>query len=143
MAQVIFGEMTIKSPEADFWFTLGLTYCLHLMYPFPHCQFASCENYKAMSFSTRKTLLTVVRSWSTFFQVDLPKAVNKLLEFAAYFLHRCGSKVIRDIIVKILSELLAYGDTSDYHKSYLVLTKLWVEVLTLKTRETIPLQALC
>jgi hypothetical protein len=58
-------------------------------------------------------------------------------------LNRCGSKVIRDIVVKSLSELLAYGDTSDYHKSYLVLIKLWVKVLTLKTRETIPLQTLC
>ncbi|XP_047080035.1 separase-like [Lolium rigidum] len=46
-------------------------------------------------------------------------------------LNRCGSKVIRDIVVKSLSELLAYGDTSGYHKSYLVLIKLWVKI-TLK-----------
>ena len=43
--------------------------------------------------------------------------------------HRCGSKMTRDIVVKSLSELLAYGDMSDYHNSYLVLIKLWVKVL--------------
>jgi hypothetical protein len=37
-----------------------------------------------MSFSTKETLLTIVRS-CTFFQVELPKAVNELLEFVAYF----------------------------------------------------------
>ncbi|XP_014756517.1 separase isoform X2 [Brachypodium distachyon] len=43
-------------------------------------------------------------------------------------LHRCGAKMIRDIIVKSLSELLAYGDTPDYHNSSFVLIKLWVKI---------------
>lgn len=43
-------------------------------------------------------------------------------------LHRCGSKSIQDIAVKSLSELLGYGETSDHHKSYFVLIKLWVKI---------------
>uniref|UniRef100_A0ACD5YX29 Uncharacterized protein n=1 Tax=Avena sativa TaxID=4498 RepID=A0ACD5YX29_AVESA len=67
---------------------------------------------------------------------DLPKDTLKNIITDAFariakmvdILHRCGSKVIRDVVVKSLSELLAYGDTSDYHKSYLVLIKLWVKI---------------
>ncbi|XP_044951659.1 separase [Hordeum vulgare subsp. vulgare] len=70
---------------------------------------------------------------------DLPKDTLKDIITDAFAriakmvdtLYRCGSKVIRDIVVKSLSELLAHGDTSDYHKSYLVLIKLWVKI-TLK-----------
>ena len=50
-------------------------------------------------------------------------------------LDRCGSKAIRGIIVKSLSEFFVYGDTSDYHESYLAVIKLWVKVLSLKNPE--------
>ncbi|XP_037451889.1 separase-like isoform X2 [Triticum dicoccoides] len=70
---------------------------------------------------------------------DLPKDTLKDIITDAFAridkmvntLHRCGSKVIRDIVVKSLSELLAHGDTSDYHKSYSVLIESWVKI-TLK-----------
>jgi hypothetical protein len=50
-------------------------------------------------------------------------------------LHRCGSKAIRDIVVKSLFESFVYGDTSDYQKNYLVLVELWVKVLSKKKLE--------
>jgi separase len=68
---------------------------------------------------------------------DLPKDTLKDIIRDAFtritkmvdILHRCGSKAVQDIVVKSLSELLGYGDTSDGHKSYFVLIKLWVKVL--------------
>jgi separase len=65
---------------------------------------------------------------------DLPKdiiaGVFARIANVTKVLHRCGSKAIPGIVVKSLSESLVYSDTSDYHKSYLVLIKLWVEVLS-------------
>ncbi|XP_047043753.1 separase-like [Lolium rigidum] len=64
---------------------------------------------------------------------DLPKdiiaGVFARIANVTKVLHRCGSKAIPGIVVKSLSESLVYSDTSDYHKSYLVLIKLWVEEL--------------
>ncbi|EMS65712.1 Separin [Triticum urartu] len=68
---------------------------------------------------------------------DLPKDTLKDIITAAFaritkmvgILDRCGSKAIRGIIVKSLSEFFVYGDTSDYHESYLALIKLWVKEL--------------
>ncbi|CAM0943846.1 unnamed protein product [Alopecurus aequalis] len=73
---------------------------------------------------------------------DLPKDTLKVIITDAFAriakmvdtVHRCGSKVIRDIVVKSLSELLGYGDTSDYHKSCFVLIKVWAKI-TLKDFE--------
>ncbi|TVU28695.1 hypothetical protein EJB05_20225, partial [Eragrostis curvula] len=42
-------------------------------------------------------------------------------------LHRCGAKMTREIIVKSLSELLPYGNMSEYFNSSLILIKLWVK----------------
>ncbi|KAM0841059.1 hypothetical protein ACQ4PT_059254 [Festuca glaucescens] len=66
---------------------------------------------------------------------DLPKDTPKDIIAGVFarianvtdVLHRCGSKAIPGIVVKSLSESLVYSDTSDYHKSYLVLIKLWVK----------------
>ncbi|KAM0870738.1 hypothetical protein ACQ4PT_039815 [Festuca glaucescens] len=67
---------------------------------------------------------------------DLPKdtpegiiaGVFARIERVVGILHRCGSKAIRDIVVKSLFESFVYGDTSDYQKSYLVLVELWVKI---------------
>jgi separase len=45
-------------------------------------------------------------------------------------LYRCAAKMTCEIVVKSLSELLAYGNTSEYFDSSLTLIKLWVKVLT-------------
>ncbi|KAK1697149.1 hypothetical protein QYE76_013846 [Lolium multiflorum] len=67
---------------------------------------------------------------------DLPKDTPKDIIAGVFarianvtgVLHKCGSKAIPGIVVKSLSESLVYSDTSDYHKSYLVLIKLWVKI---------------
>nr|XP_051189058.1 separase-like [Lolium perenne] len=67
---------------------------------------------------------------------DLPKdtpegiiaGVFARIERVVGILHRCGSKAIRDIVVKSLFESFVYGDTSDYQKNYLVLVELWVKI---------------
>jgi separase len=68
---------------------------------------------------------------------DIPKDTLKDISMDAFakitkmvdILHRCGVKIIPDIIVKSLSELLANDSTSEFLNSSLVLIKLWVKVL--------------
>lgn len=43
-------------------------------------------------------------------------------------LYRCGAKMTREIVARSLSELLAYGNVSEYFNSSLILIKLWVKV---------------
>ncbi|XP_072151631.1 separase isoform X3 [Setaria viridis] len=66
---------------------------------------------------------------------DLPKdTLNNIvldgfarIEKMVNTLHRCGSKNTREIVVKSLSKLLAYGTVSEYFNSSLILIKLWVK----------------
>uniref|UniRef100_K3Z105 separase n=1 Tax=Setaria italica TaxID=4555 RepID=K3Z105_SETIT len=66
---------------------------------------------------------------------DLPKdTLNDIvldgfarIEKMVNTLHRCGSKNTREIVVKSLSKLLAYGTVSEYFNSSLILIKLWVK----------------
>jgi separase len=67
---------------------------------------------------------------------DIPKDTLKDISMDAFakitkmvdILHRCGVKIIPDIIVKSLSELLANDSTSEFLNSSLVLIKLWVKI---------------
>ncbi|EEC74078.1 hypothetical protein OsI_09098 [Oryza sativa Indica Group] len=67
---------------------------------------------------------------------DIPKDTLKDISMDAFakitkmvdILHRCGVKIIPDIIVKSLSELLANDSTSEILNSSLVLIKLWVKI---------------
>ncbi|CAL5019775.1 unnamed protein product [Urochloa decumbens] len=56
--------------------------------------------------------------------LDAFARITKMVET----LHRCGSKMIHEIVARSLSELLADGDMSEYFDSSLMLIKLWVKI---------------